>query len=157
MGKVSNTPEFISQEDYDTKLNSDIDKLIGKGFSDEDIKLYGDDFKSRYAVKKKGNTTSASADTSLATSPTQSLPASDSQKSVDPNDYIPLGGEVPVAESSPLLIDKINSGEFDEDIALFKEQQKQERNRIDSLVSEHEKFISLSDEDLAKIEQQEKG
>lgn len=64
MGKVSNTPEFLTQEEYDNKLSSDISQLIDKGFSDEDIELYGQDFKTRFAVKKKDNTTSVSEESS---------------------------------------------------------------------------------------------
>ncbi|QQV91510.1 structural protein [Tenacibaculum phage Gundel_1] len=53
MGKQQTQPTYLSQEEYDKKLDTEISTLIDQDFGDEDIKLYGEDFKSRYAVKKK--------------------------------------------------------------------------------------------------------
>lgn len=53
MGKVNNDPIFLPEKEYNEKLNSEIGKLIDNGFNDEDIKLYGEDFKKRYQIKKK--------------------------------------------------------------------------------------------------------
>ncbi len=53
MGKQQTQPEYLSQEEYDKKLDTEISTLIDNDFSDEDIKIYGEDFKSRFSVKKK--------------------------------------------------------------------------------------------------------
>lgn len=55
MGKVSTEPQYLSQQEFDTKLDTEIGNLIDKGFSDDDILLYTEDFKSRFAVKKKSS------------------------------------------------------------------------------------------------------
>lgn len=65
MGKQNNSITYLSESDYDKKLDSELSTLIDKGYSDDDIRLYGDDFKSKYAVKKKVDTQS--------TTPTQKL------------------------------------------------------------------------------------
>lgn len=52
-------PKLLSQQEYDDKLKSEISTLMDNGFTDEDIILYGENFKSRFAVKKKDDTTLA--------------------------------------------------------------------------------------------------
>ena len=53
MGKVSTEPQYLSQQEFDNRLNTEIGNLIDKGFSDDDILLYTEDFNSRFSVKKK--------------------------------------------------------------------------------------------------------
>ena len=52
MGKVSTEPQYLTQEEFDNRLDTEIGNLIDKGFSDDDILLYTEDFNSRFSVKK---------------------------------------------------------------------------------------------------------
>jgi len=67
------TQEALSQEEYDSRLKKQLSLLIKKGYSDEDLLLYGKNFKTRYTVKKK--------DESDSTSPSENS-ESDSEKSL---------------------------------------------------------------------------
>ena len=53
MGKQSKQPTYISQEQFDKDLDSSLNILIEDGADDKTISIYIDDYKSRYAVKKK--------------------------------------------------------------------------------------------------------
>lgn len=60
MGKQSNQPTFVSQEQFDKDLDNSLNILIQDGADDATIEHYIDDYKSRFSVKKKGDTTSTS-------------------------------------------------------------------------------------------------
>ena len=54
MGKVINTtPQQLSQEDYDAKLEKNVNLMLDKGAPEEDVKAYVKDFSTRFSVKKK--------------------------------------------------------------------------------------------------------
>lgn len=71
MGKQNNVPVTLSQEEYDKKLETNISQLIDKGFSDDDIRLFGEDFKKSHIVKKKDEfiSTSTTKTPSMASVP----------------------------------------------------------------------------------------
>jgi hypothetical protein len=97
MGKQSKDPTYLSQEEYDSKLKGDISKLINKGFSDEDILLYGNNFKSSYAVKKKEELQSTAPNQELASVPKAEVGSSATVKPSSASDNIDnIGGKNPI-------------------------------------------------------------
>jgi hypothetical protein len=65
MGKKSNQITYVSQEQFDKDLDSSLNILIEDGADDETIGVYIDDYKSRYAVKKKDDSDSTSQNPKL--------------------------------------------------------------------------------------------
>jgi len=53
MGKQSNKPTQVSQEQYDKDLNKSLEILHNDGASDQELVDYTNDYKSRFIVEKK--------------------------------------------------------------------------------------------------------
>lgn len=53
MGKQTNSITYLDQKEFDKNLDESLEILINDGADDKTIGLYIDDYKSRYAVKKK--------------------------------------------------------------------------------------------------------
>ena len=60
MGKQTKNIEYVDQKQFDKNLDESLEILINDGADDETINVYIDDYKSRYAVKKKESSQSPS-------------------------------------------------------------------------------------------------
>lgn len=60
MGKQTKNIEYVDQKQFDKNLDESLEILINDGADDETINIYIDDYKSRYAVKKKESSQSSS-------------------------------------------------------------------------------------------------
>jgi hypothetical protein len=60
MSKVTKpTPQQLSQEEYDAKLEKNVNLMLDKGAPEQDVKAYVKDFSTRFSVKKKEESNSA--------------------------------------------------------------------------------------------------
>lgn len=85
MGKQLTDPQKVSQEEFDKDLDDGMNILLKDGADDKTIKLYVEDYKSRFQVKKKEDTTLVSENTTSDFSNTTTDTISESDTSVFPN------------------------------------------------------------------------
>jgi hypothetical protein len=69
MGKQIKNIQYVDQKQFDKNLDESLEILINDGADDETISVYIDDYKSRYAVKKKESSQSPSVQTKSGSVP----------------------------------------------------------------------------------------
>lgn len=105
-------------------------------------------FQTAWSVKKKDDTISNSQNSVLATSQNQDKLSSESTQNIGNSD-------LSKTDNRGQLIKDIDAGKFNQQISEFKESENAEKQRVDSLVSDFENKVQLTEQDLIEIQEEE--